>query len=81
MPSSQGLVLYSKLTIALHMKDLEVELLHRGVTETDIPKGIRDRKKRLKDMEMERVGSTDKATAEKAFKPLSTAPFKLQSDT
>jgi hypothetical protein len=76
----QGLVPYGKLVRKLHLKDLEVELLHRGCTQEEVqPMGIRDRTKKLKELEIERVGNN--STADKAFKPLSTAGFKLQTDT
>jgi len=77
---TQGLVPYGKLKKTLHLKDLEVELVHRGCTAEEVePMGIRDRIKRLKALETERVGNN--GSADKAFKTLSTAPFTIQSDT
>lgn len=81
---TQGLVAYGKLKKSLHHNDLEVELLHRGCTVEEVtPMGIRDRITRLKALETERVGvgNNGSGAADKAFKPLSTAPFTLQSNT
>jgi len=78
----QGLVPYGKLVRKLHLQDLEVELLHRGCTQEEVnPMGIRDRIKRLKALEIERVGNSNKDAADKAFMPLSAAQFSLRSDT
>jgi hypothetical protein len=70
----QGMVSYGRLKKNFHMKDLEVELLHRGCTPEEVKAmtGIRERTKRLKAMEITR-GNTN----EKAFKPLSAAPFQI----
>jgi hypothetical protein len=84
----EGLIPYGKLTKRNgNNEDLVCELLFRGCSEEEVlPMGINARKTKLKELELERVATAgdddattkkNKATAQKAFKPLSTAPFNL----
>jgi hypothetical protein len=77
----EGLVSYGKVYRRLHMDDLEVELLHRGCTAEVVKAmtGIRERKDKLRQLEVARVKEQggNIACAEKAFTPLSTAPFQV----
>jgi len=80
-----GRIAYGKLTKKRNMQDMEVELLHRGVDQGDVPTGITDRKALLKELETKRlveVGGMPQAEAEeqKAFLVLSSAEFKLTDD-
>jgi hypothetical protein len=74
--AQDGMVAYGSLKKNLHMKDLEVELLHRGCNAQEVKalKGIRERTKKLKEMEAA-LGNTP--SADKAFRPQSAAPFQL----
>ena len=83
-----GLIPYGKLTKRNgHHEDLMTELLYRGCNQEEVQlMGINARKMKLKELELERVASTgddeeaktkNTATAQKAFKPLSTASFDL----
>jgi hypothetical protein len=70
--AQDGMISYASLRAALHLKDLEVELLHRGCTAEEVKAmKIRERIKKLKDME---VAMGNNSTA---FTPLSSAQFQL----
>jgi hypothetical protein len=69
---------YEKLVIRLHMDALKVELLFRGCSEEeDNAMKKKERKNKLKELELIRVGddAIEKEAATKAFKPLSTTVF------
>ena len=83
MPAVTGKIPYSKIVRARNMKDLEIELLHRGLDV--IPASITKRKDELKKLEAARLVrdcnmERKDAANHKEFLPLSDAPFKTADD-
>jgi len=86
MPAITGLIPFGKLFAAKdgHVNDLKTELLFRDVPEEETPASITERKEILKLLELERLQWDEdmdepkaKAQANKCFKRLSNAPFKV----
>jgi hypothetical protein len=71
-----GIFPFGKLVARLHMDALKVELLFRACSEEEVNgMTITQRKNKLKELELLRVGDDEKEAATKAFKPLSMAVF------
>jgi hypothetical protein len=80
----EGLIPYGKLVKALYFDAIKVELLFRGCTEDEVNAlKIKERKDKLKLLEIDRINSNsnnakEKEAANKAFKPLSDALFPVK---